>query len=177
MSPTAVPCCAVHCSAVSAGRVAPAAVPPVPVSLGGVSAVASVGVGAAMGVGSGAGGGASIGGTSGGGGGELPQAVPTAKSRDERANSLKVCAMVGMSLVPNRAPHKGGRNSYATAKHARVVECHMPLHIGSLAEYMKFIEQDDWAGVGELMLSSATKLARIAGHLPAHHRRASVAGL
>ena len=34
------------------------------------------------------------------------------------------------------------------------------LHTHPLAEYMKCIERDDWAGVGELMLSSATKLAR-----------------
>lgn len=35
------------------------------------------------------------------------------------------------------------------------------LHTHPLAEYMKYIERDDWAGVGELMLSSATKLARL----------------
>lgn len=35
------------------------------------------------------------------------------------------------------------------------------LHTHPLAEYMTCIERDDWAGVGELMLSSATKLARI----------------
>jgi aspartate racemase len=34
------------------------------------------------------------------------------------------------------------------------------LHSHSLAEYMKFIDADDWAGVAELMLSSADKLAR-----------------
>jgi aspartate racemase len=34
------------------------------------------------------------------------------------------------------------------------------LHNHSLAEYMKFIEADDWPGVAELMLSSAEKLAR-----------------
>lgn len=34
------------------------------------------------------------------------------------------------------------------------------LHGHSLAEYMKFIDQDDWAGVAQLMLSSAEKLAR-----------------
>ena len=33
------------------------------------------------------------------------------------------------------------------------------LHSHSLAEYMKYVERDDWAGVAELMLSSADKLA------------------
>lgn len=35
------------------------------------------------------------------------------------------------------------------------------MHTHSLAEYMKCIYRDDWAGVGELMLSSANKLAKI----------------
>ena len=34
------------------------------------------------------------------------------------------------------------------------------LHTHSLAEYVRCLERDDWAGVGELMLSSARKLAR-----------------
>ncbi|HUA16359.1 MAG TPA: amino acid racemase [Verrucomicrobiae bacterium] len=34
------------------------------------------------------------------------------------------------------------------------------LHSHSLAEYMKFIDRDDWAGVADLMMSSAEKLAR-----------------
>jgi aspartate racemase len=34
------------------------------------------------------------------------------------------------------------------------------LHTHPLAEYMKFIERDDWVGVAELMLSSAEKLAK-----------------
>jgi aspartate racemase len=35
------------------------------------------------------------------------------------------------------------------------------MHTHSLAEYMKCIDRDDWQGVGELMLSSANKLAKI----------------
>jgi aspartate racemase len=35
------------------------------------------------------------------------------------------------------------------------------LHTHSLAEYMKCIDRNDWPGVGELMLSSAKKLAKI----------------
>ena len=34
------------------------------------------------------------------------------------------------------------------------------VHTHPLAEYMKFVEAKDWAGVAELMLSSAEKLAR-----------------
>jgi aspartate racemase len=34
------------------------------------------------------------------------------------------------------------------------------LHSHSLAQYMKHIDRDDWAGVAELMLSSAEKLAK-----------------
>jgi aspartate racemase len=34
------------------------------------------------------------------------------------------------------------------------------MHTHSLGEYMKRIERDDWAGVGNLMLSSAEKLAK-----------------
>jgi aspartate racemase len=35
------------------------------------------------------------------------------------------------------------------------------MHTPSLAEYVAFLESDDWRGVGELMLASAEKLARI----------------
>ncbi len=35
------------------------------------------------------------------------------------------------------------------------------MHTPSLAEYVQCLERDDWHGVGELMLASATKLAKI----------------
>src|ERR1051325_2976689 len=35
------------------------------------------------------------------------------------------------------------------------------MHTHALAEYMQCIERDDWQGVGDLMLSSANKLAAI----------------
>jgi len=35
------------------------------------------------------------------------------------------------------------------------------MHTHSLAEYMKCVERNDWTGVGELMLSSAQKLAAV----------------
>src|SRR5882672_10466399 len=34
------------------------------------------------------------------------------------------------------------------------------MHTNPLAEYMRFVEAGDWAGVAELMMSSAEKLAR-----------------
>jgi aspartate racemase len=37
------------------------------------------------------------------------------------------------------------------------------MHTHSFAEYMRAIEQNDWCAVGELMLSSAEKLASISG--------------
>jgi aspartate racemase len=49
------------------------------------------------------------------------------------------------------------------AEGARVLGPHdhpeISMHTHSLAEYMKCISRDDWPGVGELMLSSAHKLA------------------
>lgn len=35
------------------------------------------------------------------------------------------------------------------------------MHTPSLAEYVSFLERDDWIGVGELMLASAHKLANV----------------
>ena len=35
------------------------------------------------------------------------------------------------------------------------------MHTPSLADYMGRIYRDDWPGVGELMLASANKLARV----------------
>src|SRR5204863_3902124 len=39
------------------------------------------------------------------------------------------------------------------------------MHTPSLAEYVRCLERDDWYGVGELMLASATKLAAIGAEL------------
>jgi aspartate racemase len=48
---------------------------------------------------------------------------------------------------------------------ARLLGAHdhpeISMHTHSLAEYMRCIDRNDWAGVAELMLSSATKLASI----------------
>ena len=40
------------------------------------------------------------------------------------------------------------------------------MHSHSLAEYVQCIHRDDWQGVGELMLSSARKLASIGAGVP-----------
>ena len=39
------------------------------------------------------------------------------------------------------------------------------MHTPSLAEYAKYLDDDDWQGVAELMLASANKLARIGAAL------------
>jgi len=47
---------------------------------------------------------------------------------------------------------------------SELLGCHnhpeVSIHNHALAEYMKFIDHSDWAGVAQLMLSSAEKLAR-----------------
>jgi len=116
MSPTAVPCWAVHCSAVSAGRAE------VPTSAGGASGAASLGgAGSATGAGSGAGGGASNG-TSAGGGVELPQPAPAAKSRDETANCRSACdIMAGASPRTGSHTRDSGSDTAATTLPPRLV--------------------------------------------------------
>jgi aspartate racemase len=47
-----------------------------------------------------------------------------------------------------------------TALMGRHAHPEVSMHTHSLAEYMKYIEANDWAGVATLMLSSAEKLAR-----------------
>ena len=51
------------------------------------------------------------------------------------------------------------------AEGARVLGPHahpeVSMHTHSLAEYMQHVQRGDWQGVGELMLSSANKLAKI----------------
>src|SRR5262245_7162770 len=49
----------------------------------------------------------------------------------------------GASLLGGHAPPEGS------------------MHTPSLADYMACIDRDDWKGVGEIMLASAHKLARI----------------
>ncbi len=57
------------------------------------------------------------------------------------------------------------------------------MHTPSLADYVVFLDRDDWKGVGDLMLRSAEKLARVGadflicpGRAPRWHRRRGGSG-
>lgn len=66
---------------------------------------------------------------------------------------IVACSAEGAALcyrtLCSEAPQKMGPHAHPE----------ISLHSYSLAEYIECINADDWAGVGELMLSSATKLA------------------
>lgn len=66
---------------------------------------------------------------------------------------IVACSSEGAALcyrtLCSEAPRKMGPHAHPE----------ISLHSHSLAEYIECIERDDWAAVGELMLSSATKLA------------------
>src|SRR5690242_17149723 len=66
---------------------------------------------------------------------------------------IVACTAEGASLCYRTICHEGaaGLGKYS---HPEV-----SLHTHSLGEYMEYIDRDDWKGVGELMLSSANKLA------------------
>jgi len=67
---------------------------------------------------------------------------------------IVACTAEGASLCYRTIVHEGAAH-LGTYGHPEV-----SLHTHSLAEYMKHIDRDDWQGVGELMLSSARKLAK-----------------
>jgi aspartate racemase len=64
------------------------------------------------------------------------------------------CSAEGAALCYRTVCLEGARTFGADA-HPEVT-----LHTHSLARYLRHIEQDDWAGVGALMLDSAQRLAR-----------------
>jgi aspartate racemase len=68
---------------------------------------------------------------------------------------IVACSAEGAALC-YRAICQGGANLFGPYDHPEV-----SLHTHPLAEYMECIDRDDWQGVGELMLSSANKLAQI----------------
>ncbi len=68
---------------------------------------------------------------------------------------IVACSAEGAALC-YRAICLGGANLFGPHDHPEV-----SMHTHPLAEYLKHIERDDWQGVGELMLSSANKLAKI----------------
>jgi aspartate racemase len=68
---------------------------------------------------------------------------------------IVACSAEGAALC-YRSICVGGADLLGPHDHPEV-----SMHTHSLAEYMKCIYRDDWRGVGELMLSSADKLAKM----------------
>ena len=68
---------------------------------------------------------------------------------------IVACSAEGAALC-YRSICAGGADLFGPHAHPEI-----SMHTYSLADYMRRIDQDDWQGVGELMLSSADKLAKI----------------
>lgn len=68
---------------------------------------------------------------------------------------IVACSAEGAALCYRTICAEG---AYLLGSHAHP---EVSMHTPSLAEYVAFLERDDWQGVGELMLASAEKLARI----------------
>lgn len=67
---------------------------------------------------------------------------------------IVACSTEGAALCYQTISKEGDR-IFGRHMHPEV-----SLHCHPLGEYMKFVEEDNWTGVGELMLSSAEKLAK-----------------
>jgi len=67
---------------------------------------------------------------------------------------IVACSTEGAALCYRTISFEG---SQALGRHDHP---ELSLHSHSLAEYMKYVDVNDWAGVAELMLSSAEKLAK-----------------
>jgi aspartate racemase len=67
---------------------------------------------------------------------------------------IVACSAEGAALC-YRSICQGGADLLGPHDHPEI-----SMHNHSLAEYMRFIDRDDWSGVGRLMLSSARKLAQ-----------------
>jgi aspartate racemase len=68
---------------------------------------------------------------------------------------IVACSAEGAALC-YRSICQGGANLFGPYDHPEV-----SMHTHPLAAYMECIDREDWQGVGELMLSSANKLAQI----------------
>ncbi|HET9397095.1 MAG TPA: amino acid racemase [Nitrospiraceae bacterium] len=66
------------------------------------------------------------------------------------------CSAEGAALCYRTVCVEGAKFLGKTHAHPEV-----SVHTPSLAEYTHFLDRDDWRGVGELMLASAQKLAKI----------------
>jgi len=69
---------------------------------------------------------------------------------------IVACSAEGAALCYKTVCTEGGRLLGVTYAHPEV-----SMHSISFADYMKCIYEDDWRGVGELMLASAEKLAKV----------------
>ena len=67
---------------------------------------------------------------------------------------IVACSTEGAALCYRTIAHEGAQ---ALGRHDHP---EVSLHSFSLASYMKFVDANDWAGVAELMLASAEKLAK-----------------
>jgi aspartate racemase len=68
---------------------------------------------------------------------------------------IVACSAEGAALCYRTICVEGGR---LLGSHAHP---EVSMHTPSLAEYVKYLDEGDWRGVGELMLASAGKLAKI----------------
>ncbi|MBV8097292.1 MAG: hypothetical protein JOY71_24495 [Acetobacteraceae bacterium] len=65
------------------------------------------------------------------------------------------CSAEGAALCCHTICVEGAQRFGAAHAHPEV-----SMHTHSLADYVRCLDQGDWPGLGELMLSSADKLAR-----------------
>src|SRR4051795_9230538 len=112
---------------------------------------------------------------------ELPQAAPQNDCRDS-ADAPSIARRMRQTRPSNDVDYKEA----SMTEHIGIVACssegpslcyrtlclegarylgkhghpEVSMHTHSFAEYVRCMDRDDWAGVGELMLSSANKLAR-----------------
>jgi aspartate racemase len=69
---------------------------------------------------------------------------------------IVACSAEGASLCYRTICAEGAQLLQAAHAHPEI-----SMHSQSLADYVAFIDKNDWKGVGELMLASANKLAKI----------------
>jgi aspartate racemase len=69
---------------------------------------------------------------------------------------IVACSAEGASLCYRTICAEGAQSVGIAHAHPEI-----SMHSQSLADYVEFIGKDDWKGVGELMLTSANKLAKI----------------
>src|SRR5918992_4399844 len=83
-------------------------------------------------------------------------ATPPTGSRKSAHIGIVACSAEGAALCYRTICIEGPKLLGAAHAHPEV-----SMHTHSLADYMERIYRGDWPGVGELMLASAEKLAKI----------------